>query len=123
MAAQEHPTFGNGKICYIELPSRNLDESIDFYKTVFDWNVRKRDDGSVGFDDSVNEVSGTWRTDRKPFAELGILIHIMISDIYLTVEKIIKSGGTIVLPIGKEPPEITARFSDPTGNVLGLYQH
>ena len=65
MAAQEHPTFGNGKICYIELPSRNLDESIDFYKTVFDWNVRKRDDGSVGFDDSVNEVSGTWRIDRK----------------------------------------------------------
>ncbi len=123
MAAQEHPTYGNGKICYIELPSRNLDQSIEFYKTVFGWNTRKRNDGSVGFDDSVNEVSGTWRTDRKPFVELGILIHIMVSDIHVTVEKIIKSGGIIVLPIGQEPPQITARFSDPTGNVLGLYQH
>jgi uncharacterized protein len=27
-----------------------------------------------------------------------------------------------VQPIGADAPEITARFSDPAGNVLGLYQ-
>jgi hypothetical protein len=27
-----------------------------------------------------------------------------------------------VQPIGMDAPEITARFSDPAGNVLGLYQ-
>jgi len=27
-----------------------------------------------------------------------------------------------VQPIGKDCPEITARFSDPAGNILGIYQ-
>ena len=31
-------------------------------------------------------------------------------------------GGRIVQPIGVDAPEITARFADPDGNVLGLYQ-
>jgi len=29
---------------------------------------------------------------------------------------------SIVQPLGADAPEITARFSDPAGNVLGLYQ-
>jgi predicted enzyme related to lactoylglutathione lyase len=32
------------------------------------------------------------------------------------------NGGTIVQPIGVDAPEITARFRDPAGNVIGLYQ-
>ena len=32
------------------------------------------------------------------------------------------NGGEIVQPIGADAPEITARFRDPSGNVLGLYQ-
>jgi hypothetical protein len=31
-------------------------------------------------------------------------------------------GGTIVQPVGGDAPEITARFTDPYGNLLGLYQ-
>ena len=30
--------------------------------------------------------------------------------------------GEIVQPIGADTPEITARFRDPGGNVIGLYQ-
>lgn len=57
METDNHPTFGNGKICYIELPSRDIN-----------------------------------------------------------------NGGKIVQPPGMEAPEITARFTDPTGNILGLFQ-
>src|SRR5665213_1149521 len=123
MSNKSHPSFGNGKICYIELPSRDLLESGSFYNLVFQWETRKRDDGSIAFDDGVGEVSGTWRTDRKPTAEIGILIHIMVDDIEETMQKIKAHGGTIVQPVGMEAPEITARFLDPTGNLLGLYQH
>jgi uncharacterized protein len=117
-----HPTFGNGKICYIELPSRDVKESADFYHHVFGWHVRTRGDGAAAFDDTVNEVSGTWRTDRKPFTELGILIHIMVYDIEATMKLIVENGGKITQPVEMDAPEITARFSDPTGNILGLYQ-
>jgi predicted enzyme related to lactoylglutathione lyase len=54
------PTYGNGKICYIEIPA--------------------------------------------------------------TVDKVMANGGEIVQPIGADAPEITARFRDPAGNVLGIYQ-
>ncbi len=122
MSSESQPTFGNGKICYIELPSRDVTESASFYHNVFGWKIRTRDDGSVAFDDGVNEVSGTWRTDRKPIADLGILIHIMVDDIEATVQSVTEHGGKIVQAIGKELPEITARFSDPSGNILGLFQ-
>lgn len=122
MNNQTHPTFGNGKICYIELPSKDVQESAGFYSTVFGWHVRTRDDGSVAFDDVVNEVSGTWRTDRKPVTELGLLVHIMVDDIEATIKAITGNGGAIVQPVGAEAPEITARFTDPSGNILGLFQ-
>ncbi len=51
------PHFANGKICYIELPSRDTAESASFYKEVFDWNVRTRSDGSAAFDDGVKDRS------------------------------------------------------------------
>ena len=118
----KQPTLGNGKICYIEIPSRNVEESSTFYNKVFGWNIRTRSDGSAAFDDGVGEVSGTWRKDRKPSKEIGSLTYIMVDDIEATMKTIIENGGKIVQPVGMDAPEITARFSDPTGNIFGLYQ-
>jgi uncharacterized protein len=123
MSYNAQPNYGNGKICYLELPSRDIDESSSFYSRVFDWKVRQRDDGTVAFDDGVGEVSGTWRTDRKPATEIGLMVHIMVDDIEVTIQKLIEHGGTIVQPVGMDAPEITAWFRDLSGNVLGLYQH
>lgn len=116
------PTFDNGKICYIELPALDIERSAAFYKTVFGWNVRSRRDGSTAFDDGVGEVSGTWTLGRPPAAEPGLLIYIMVDSVAATVDAIRAQGGEIVQPIGADAPEITARFRDPGGNVLGLYQ-
>jgi predicted enzyme related to lactoylglutathione lyase len=46
----------------------------------------------------------------------------MVDNVAATLEAIVGSGGEIVQPIGADAPEITARFSDPAGNVIGLYQ-
>ena len=116
------PTLGNGKICYVEIPADDIERSTAFYQQVFGWNVRTRGDGSRAFDDGVGQVSGAWRLNRKPMTEVGLLIYVMVDSVAATVEKIIEAGGTIVQPIGADAPEITARFSDPAGNVLGLYQ-
>ncbi len=117
------PTFGNGKICYIEMPSLNVEGSAEFYRNVFGWSVRTRGDGSVGFDDGVGEVSGTWVKDRTPFAGDGLTLHIMVDDIEVTIQLVKENGGTIVQGVGAHAPEITATFRDPSGNVFGLYQH
>jgi predicted enzyme related to lactoylglutathione lyase len=116
------PTFGNGKICYIEIPAKDIARSAEFYKRVFGWNIRKRGDGSTAFDDTTGEVSGTWVLGRPPGAAPGLMVYVMVDSVAATVEAIVANGGEIVQPIGADAPEITARFRDPGGNVIGLYQ-
>jgi predicted enzyme related to lactoylglutathione lyase len=116
------PTLGNGKICYVEFPALDVERSATFYKAIFGWNVRQRGDGSTAFDDGVGQVSGTWKLGRPPSTNPGLLIYIMVNSVAATLEAIRAHGGEIVQPIGADAPEITARFRDPGGNVIGLYQ-
>lgn len=115
------PTFGHGKICYIEMPATDIQRSSEFYEKVFGWGIRKRGDGAIAFDDGVGQVSGTWVTGRPPSTP-GLLIYIMVDSAATAVETVIANGGEIVQPIGADAPEITARFRDPGGNIIGLYE-
>jgi predicted enzyme related to lactoylglutathione lyase len=116
------PTLANGKICYMEMPATDIEVSSDFYKKVFGWNVRKRGDGRIAFDDTTGEVSGTWVLGRPPSRKPGLLFYIMVDSVAATVDAVVVNGGEIVQPVGADAPEITARFRDPGGNVIGLYQ-
>src|SRR5260370_37762481 len=107
------PTLANGEICYIEMPATDIARSADFYKWVFGWNTRKRGDGSTSFDDTVNEVSGTWVLGRPPSGKPGLLLYIMVDSVAATVDAVVAHGGEIVQPIGGDAPEIPARFPDP----------
>ncbi len=113
------PTLTNGKICYIEMPATDVARSADFYKGVFGWNIRKRGDGSTAFDDTTGQVSGTWVLGRPPSGKPGLLFYIMVDSV---VDAVVAHGGEIVQPIGGDAPEITARFRDLGGNVIGIYQ-
>jgi predicted enzyme related to lactoylglutathione lyase len=115
------PTSANGKICYLEMPATDVARSSEFYAKVFGWKLRVRGDGAVAFDDGV-EVSGTWVKGRAPHPATGLMIYIMVDNAAATLEAIVANGGTIVQEIGRDAPEITARFTDPAGNVIGLYQ-
>ena len=116
------PTLANGKVCYIEIPAADVARSADFYSKVFGWKIRQRGDGATAFDDGVGEVSGAWVVGRPPAASPGFVIYIMVDSVAETVDAVLAHGGQIVQPIGADAPEITARFRDPGGNVLGLYQ-
>jgi predicted enzyme related to lactoylglutathione lyase len=116
------PTLSNGKICYVEMPAIDIARSADFYKRVFGWNIRKRGDGSTAFDDTAGQVSGAWVLGRPPASVPGLMVYVMVDSVAATVETIVANGGEIVQPIGVDAPEITARFRDPGGNVIGLYQ-
>jgi uncharacterized protein len=116
------PTLANGKICYIEIPATDIERSADFYTKVFGWTTRKRGDGRLAFDDTTGQVSGTWVIARPPSTTPGLLIYIMVDDLNATIDAINANGGEVVQPVGADAPEITARFRDPGGNVLGLYQ-
>ncbi|HTL01557.1 MAG TPA: VOC family protein [Vicinamibacterales bacterium] len=112
----------NGKICYIEIPAADVARSAKFYEAVFGWKSRRRGDGATAFDDTTGQVSGSWVPGRPPAAQPGLVIYVMCDSVAATVDAVLANGGEIVQPIGADAPEITARFRDPAGNILGLYQ-
>jgi hypothetical protein len=52
----------------------------------------------------------------------GLLVYVMVDDIEAAVRDVVAAGGEIVQAVGMDAPELTARFRDPGGNVVGLYQ-
>jgi predicted enzyme related to lactoylglutathione lyase len=112
----------NGKICYVELPAEDVARSAAFYESAFGWKSRARGDGATAFDDTTGQVSGAFVTGRPPLEEPGLLLYVMVDDAEAALDLVTASGGEIVQPIGLDPGELTARFRDPGGNVLGIYQ-
>lgn len=115
-------TSKDGKICYLEMPAVDVQKSADFYSQVFGWRIRKRGDGATAFDDTTGAVSGAWVLNRPPASTPGLMVYIMVDSLEAAVEKVLAAGCEIVQPPGVDAPELTARFRDPAGNVIGLYQ-
>ncbi|HVS06388.1 MAG TPA: VOC family protein [Candidatus Dormibacteraeota bacterium] len=115
-------TYRTGKICYIEIPAKDIQQSAKFYQRAFGWQTRRRGDGSTAFDDTVNEVSGTWVLGRPIAAEPGLMVYIMVGSAAAAVEAIVAAGGQIVKPVDPKAREVVATFRDPAGNLIGIYQ-
>lgn len=116
------PSPSHGKICYVELPATDIASSAHFYRDVFGWKLRTRGDGYTAFDDATGQVSGTWVSGHPAGDQPGLMLYVMVDDAAATLETIARHGGAVTQPIGADAPEITARFRDPGGNVIGLYQ-
>ncbi len=113
----------NGKICYLEIPTADIEVSANFFAKIFGWKIRDRGDGQRAFDDATGAVSGTWVLGRPPSRDPGMLTYVMVDDIGDTLDEISKAGGQVVTPRTElSPGQAFATFRDPTGNVLGLYQ-
>jgi predicted enzyme related to lactoylglutathione lyase len=96
--------------------------SAEFYERAFGWQIRRRGDGSTAFDDTVNQVSGTWVLERAPASEPGLMVYIMVASAAAAVDAVVAAGGEIVKPVDPSASEVLATFRDPGGNVLGIYQ-
>jgi uncharacterized protein len=114
--------YATGKICYIELPAIDVERSAEFYERSFGWTIRRPGDGSVTFEDTVGCVSGVWVLDRPPASSPGLLIYVMVADAAASLGAILAAGGEVVQPVDPNHREVFAHFSDPAGNVLGIYQ-
>ena len=122
MTTTTPPTYRTGKICYLEIPAVDVQQSAEFYRQVFGWTIRRRGDGATAFDDTVDEVSGAWVLDRPPATAPGLMVYIMVGDAAAAVEAVLAAGGEIVRRIDPTASEVFAWFWDPAGNVLGIYQ-
>lgn len=116
------PTYRTGKICYVEIPASDIQKSADFYQNAFGWQVRRRGDGAIAFDDTVNQVSGSWVLGRPPATEPSLMVYIMVASAAKALDAVTGAGGQVVKPVDPLAREVVATFRDPAGNVIGLYQ-
>jgi uncharacterized protein len=114
-------TNRTGKICYVEIPATDIRRSAEFYERAFGWTTRERGDGAMAFDDTIGGVSGTWVLGRPPSSEPGLMIYVMVASAASAVDALVAAGGEIVQAVNPDEP-VHARFRDPAGNVLGIYE-
>jgi predicted enzyme related to lactoylglutathione lyase len=119
---EDQPVYRTGKLCYVEIPAIDVARSAEFYAQAFGWRLRRRGDGAVAFDDTVGQVSGSFVTGRPPAAEPGLLIYVMVADLAAAADAVTRAGGEITRTADPAAGEVYAWFTDPAGNILGLYQ-
>jgi len=114
--------FGNGRLSYIQIPAVNVRESAEFYARAFGWVVRSGNDHHLSFTDATGDMIGAWVTGRAPSREPGVLPYIYVHGIDAAIARIMQAGGAVVTPPYPEGDLWVATFSDPAGNVIGIWQ-
>lgn len=113
------------RLCYLEIPAVDVQQSAAFYEKVFGWNIRHRDTSRPSFDDATGNVSGAWVTDREISRERGLLPSIWVDSIDATLAQVVAEGGVVVEPVHRDSPGSScwiATFHDTAGNMIRLYQ-
>jgi len=110
------------KIEHIEIPSKNLAESMEFYSNAFGWECKMLGE-TYGFFKGPDGTAGGFDPTGTPSSDSGIVPYIGVEDIEATLSKIESLGGKTF----KHKTEIGddmgfyGMFTDPHGNRFGLW--
>jgi predicted enzyme related to lactoylglutathione lyase len=117
---------------YVQIPARDLEESIAFYEHVLGWRVRRHpavgdvldQTGYPEFSDSTGRSGGGFVLGRPPSREPGLLPCIAVDSISDVLDAVVHYGGEVVKPRTAivEGVDWEATFRDPAGNIFGLYE-
>ena len=114
--------FGHGRLSYVQIPALDVRASARFYESVFAWKSRGDGTNHLSFTDATGDMIGAWVTGRAISREPGVLPYIYVHGIDAALEQVTASGGAVVKPPYPEGDLWVATFSDPAGNVLGVWQ-
>lgn len=114
----------NHGFVHIELPSKDLEKTKEFYESVFEWEVAIQ----TGFEDyaffkeSEDSIGGAFQKSDK-IINGEVTLYINTDNIELSLEKIKNAKGEVVqkkTPISEEHG-FFALFKDISGNLMGLW--
>jgi predicted enzyme related to lactoylglutathione lyase len=108
-------------VSYLEVPATDSAQSSEFYRQVFGWVVSS-DAEQGSFTDGSGHVIGHWRTDLEVAGDQGVRPYIYVLDLDQVLNEVAAHGGMVVQPRYTEGDLWVARFRDPAGNVIGVWQ-
>ena len=110
-------------ICHFEICVKNTKKGIEFYKSLFDWDIKMDESmGDYGIINTGSEPGGgifPAQGEMKPY----VTVYVSVSDIDGMLDKAEKSGAFIIVRKTKISDEFGyyGMFADPDGNVIGLW--
>ena len=122
----------SGRVVHFEVPFDDAERALAFYREVFDWQIQSMPD--MGY----NLVSTGPMSDQGPtepgYIGGGMLgrqapvqnpvIVLAVDDIDATLASVEQHGGSTVQPkMAIGDMGFAAYFTDPEGNVMGLWQN
>ena len=116
----------NSPVVHFEIAGSDVEALIDFYSSVFDWNLFPlNEELYIADSESEHGIEGHLfeATPEMNFTNL-VIIYVMVNDIVECLEKTEKLGGEILVPPQEIPGNAShyALFRDPSGNSIGLLQ-
>jgi predicted enzyme related to lactoylglutathione lyase len=118
----ESGVFRNGGISYVRIPAGADPKALaSFYERVFGWRVdADRDDPS--FEDGTGHVIGHISTEHDAAGTSGFRPYVFVKSVQDALERADAAGGSTVDAPYPEGELTVASFSDPAGNVIGIWQ-
>jgi predicted enzyme related to lactoylglutathione lyase len=115
------------RVYYFELPVEDFQRAINFYESIFGWEITKHDRPSGPYysvktgDDRTPGINGSLSKKEEGWSQLSNVIN--VQDIDSVITKIEEIGGEIVFPLTViNGVGYLAYFRDLEGNVFGLMQ-
>lgn len=111
-------------VIYFEYVSPKPQESIDFYRSLFDWQAeydQEQDYAIVQTGPDAAVMGGIGGVGQ--WGDQRVTVYAGVDDVQEYLDKAEKLGGRTVLPPTEIPDYGTvALFADPTGQVTGLWK-
>ncbi len=110
-----------GKINYVEMPSRDLEVTKQFFASAFGWSFIDYGEEYVAIENAGLD-GGFFKSDKAATTENGsVLVVLYSSELETTAEKVVSSGGKIIQDIFSFPGGRRFHFSDPNGNEYAVW--
>jgi predicted enzyme related to lactoylglutathione lyase len=118
---EESPVFRLGGISYLRIPAEDPAGTAAFYEAVFGWSLGGSPD-EPSFEDGTGHVIGHFIAGLPVAGEAGVRPYVYVERVDETLDKIVSHGGEVVTAPYAEGDLRVATFSDPAGNVIGVWQ-
>ena len=109
-------------IVHIEFSTKDREESGKFYSELFGWKVQQIPEMDYAMFETPEGVGGGLNPAKEDFPAGTVMVYIGTDDIEDTLAKAETLGAKTVVPKTEIPTQgWFGMFTDPTGNMIGLY--
>lgn len=121
MAGESPSVFRPGGVTYIRIPAPDGGRTPEFYRSVFDWELRGDPADDPSFTDGSGHVIGHFMAGMTVAGEGGIRPYVYVEDVDQTLAAATAHGGEILTEPYAEGNLRVAVLRDPAGNAVGVW--